>query len=98
MQSLLQWKSNNYYYSECLFLAFETQYTMHMRRIILSFVTRLAVSSFPTLSYTMARFSGKNILRQNECSDFFYSYVGNSCHYKKGCIENYRHKCTNVFI
>jgi len=97
MQPLLQWK-NNYYNSECLFVAFATQYTMRMRRVILSSVTCLAVPYFPTLSYKMARFSGKNILRQNECSGFFYNYVGNSSHYKKSYIKNYSHKCTNVFI
>jgi len=76
VQPLLQWKSNNYYYSECLFVAFATQYIMRMCRIILSSVTCLAVPYFQTLCYKMARFSGKNILRQNECSGFFYNYVG----------------------
>ena len=77
-------------------LAFATQYAMRMRRIILSSVISLAVPYFPTLSYKMAKFSGKNILRQNECSDFFYNYDGNSSCYKKSYIKNYSHKCTNV--
>jgi hypothetical protein len=98
VQPLLQWKSNNYYYSECLIVAFATQYIKCMCRIILSFVTCLAVQYFPTLCYKMARFSENNILRQNECSGFFYSYVRNSSYCKKSYIKNYCHKCTNVFI
>jgi hypothetical protein len=49
MQPLLMWKSNNYKNSECLLVAFETQYTILMHRFILSSVTCLAVTYFPTL-------------------------------------------------
>ena len=70
MQPLLMWKINNYYNSECLFVAFATQYTMCMRRIILSSVACLPVLYFPTLSIKWQDFLEKNILRQNECSGF----------------------------
>jgi len=72
VSQLLPWKSS-VTYSECVSAALVIQHVIRMRRIILSFVTCLAVPYFSTLSHTVHGFR-KIFIEQKMCFDFLCKF------------------------
>ena len=63
-------------YCECVFVALVIQHALRMPSIIFSFVSRLALQYFSTLSHKQHDFRNKKSCRtQNVCSDFPYNFL-----------------------
>jgi hypothetical protein len=72
LQSLLQWKSNNYYILwVCVCVALVVQHAVRMRHIVICYLSLYSV--FHINSWT-ARFFKKSYRKQNVCFDFLYNF------------------------
>jgi hypothetical protein len=60
MQTLLQWKSNNITYSECVLVASVYQHAMRMHYIVIC--DQPSLQYFSTLSHKRQEFSKKKLL------------------------------------
>jgi hypothetical protein len=80
-ESLLPWKSNQYYIFVCVcpgvwayacaYVALLIQHATRIRHIVTSFVAPLAPPYFSTLSHLTARFSGKKVTEHKMCVFIF---------------------------
>jgi hypothetical protein len=82
--SLLQWKSNKYYISECVFVASGINHAIRMRRVIVPSVALLALQYFSTLSQNGTIFEKKKFIEHTMCVLIFSTnFVRNISHSKK---------------
>jgi hypothetical protein len=87
----------NITYFECVSVALVIQHAKHMRRIILSSATCLAIPYFTTLSHKRHDFREKVIEHKIYVLIFSTTFVQNISHSKNNW-ERYYHKCTLVFV
>ena len=89
--SLLPWKSNKYWYSECV-CSLSCLTSKRMRRFVSSSVTYLSVPNISTLSLKRSDFREK-VIDHKMCFSIFSTNFGwNISHYRKNCARYY-HRC-----
>jgi hypothetical protein len=87
------WNAISITYSKCVFAAFCIQYAMRMRHIAIRGLSGSTVP-FPIISHK-AWISKVCYWTQNECFDFFKTFVWNISHSKKNWAR-YDHKCIRL--